>query len=88
MSGWDEFVKWWWNEDRAWNANTGGKEGVTLSETWARWRKDGNRFQRTWGWGACGFLNIFQRGHCDKVLAKADQREKDKGPKTDKDYPA
>ena len=75
--GW---LKWLWNYDRAWNANTAGAEGSTLSEQWARWRRDGNRFQRTWGHGACAFLNLFDRDHCTRVLAAAEKRERDATP--------
>ena len=74
-------VRWLLAEDMTLNLFLSGKLGITMSETFARWRRDGNPVQKAIGRQACADLDLVDKGHCDRVLAAAEEREKGGGGK-------
>ena len=70
-------LRWLLAEDMTFNVLLlHGKLGITMSETFARWRRDGNPMQKAVGRQACADLDLVDKGHCDRVLAAADERDK------------
>jgi hypothetical protein len=68
--------------DELGNAILTANEDETLSLRFAIWRTEGNKVQRGISKALCWSLNIFDKHHCDKVLAAAEKR-KNAPPTTD-----